>query len=57
MGTSKNPLLKDFRGHIDKTIVVKQYPGDRIILTAYPAMNWIKPMKPKMNKYLYLKMQ
>ncbi|TKC00297.1 hypothetical protein [Pedobacter cryophilus] len=43
MATSKNPLLKGFSGQIGKTIVVKQYPGDRTIITAYPDMSKVKP--------------
>ena|SRR6476661_5153290 len=43
MGRSNNPLLKGFSGHIDKTIVVKQYPGGRTIITAYPDMSRVKP--------------
>ena len=43
MATSNNPLLKDFSGQIAKTIVVKQYPGDRTIITAYPDMSKVKP--------------
>nr|MBC7613760.1 hypothetical protein [Pseudopedobacter sp.] len=48
MATSKNPLLKGFRGHIDKMIVVKQYPGDRTIITAYPDMSRVKPSKAQL---------
>jgi hypothetical protein len=48
MATSKNPLLKGFSGQIDKTIVVKQYPGDRIIITAYPDMSKVKPSKAQL---------
>jgi hypothetical protein len=43
MAISKNPLLKGFSGQIAKTIVVKQYPGDRTIITAYPDMSNVKP--------------
>jgi hypothetical protein len=43
MAVSKNHLLKGFSGHIDKTIVVKQYPGDRTIITSYPDMSKVKP--------------
>ncbi|MBU0696763.1 MAG: hypothetical protein KKE39_09610 [Bacteroidetes bacterium] len=43
MANSNNPLLKGFRGHINKTIVVKQYPGNRTIITAYPDMSKVKP--------------
>lgn len=43
MANSDNPLLKGFRGHINKTIVVKQYPGNRTIITAYPDMSKVKP--------------
>lgn len=45
MAISKNPFLKGFRGHIEKTIVVKQYPEDRTIITAYPDMSRVKPSK------------
>ncbi|MBD3750508.1 MAG: hypothetical protein IE931_13535 [Sphingobacteriales bacterium] len=45
MATSNNPFLKGFRGHIEKTVVVKQYPGDRTIITAYPDMSRVKPSK------------
>lgn len=48
MATSKNPLLKGFRGHIGKMIVVKQYPGDRTIITAYPDMSKVKPNKAQL---------
>lgn len=43
MGNSKNKLLTDFSGHIEKTIVVKQYSDGRTIITAYPDMSKIKP--------------
>ena len=43
MAVSKNPLLKGFSGHINKTIVVKQYPGDKTIVTSYPDMSRVKP--------------
>lgn len=48
MAISKNPFLKGFSGHIDKTIVVKQYPGDRTIITAYPDMSNVKPSKAQL---------
>lgn len=43
MAVSKNPLLKGFSGHNNKTIVVKQYPGDKTIVTSYPDMSKVKP--------------
>jgi hypothetical protein len=43
MVNSDNPLLKGIRGKIGKTIVIKQYPGDRTIITAYPDMSRVKP--------------
>lgn len=43
MANTNNPLLKGFRGQIAKTIVVKQYSGDRTIITAYPDMSKVKP--------------
>ncbi|MFC5284225.1 hypothetical protein [Pedobacter alpinus] len=48
MAISENPLLKGFSGHIDKTIVVKQYPGGRTIITAYPDMSKVKPSKAQL---------
>lgn len=48
MAVSKNPLLKGFSGHIDKTVVVKQYPGGRTIVTAYPDMSKVKPSKAQL---------
>lgn len=48
MGISKNKFLKGFKGHIDKTVVVKHYPGDRIIITAYPDMSKVKPSKAQL---------
>ncbi len=44
MAISNNILLKGFSGHIDKIIVVKQYPGNRTIVTAYPDMSKVKPI-------------
>nr|WP_294896675.1 hypothetical protein [uncultured Pedobacter sp.] len=49
MAISKNPLLKGFSGHIDKTYVVKQYPGDRTVITAYPDMSKVKPSKAQLK--------
>ena len=43
MAKTNHPFLKDFRGSINKIIVVKQYPGDRTIITAYPDMSRVKP--------------
>ena len=43
MAISKKPFFKGFRGSIDKTVVVKQYPGDRTIPTNYPDMRKLKP--------------
>ncbi|MDA9554840.1 hypothetical protein N9R54_01270 [Pelobium sp.] len=48
MGTSKNPLFKGFSGQIGKLIVVKQYPGDRTIITAYPDMSRVKPSQAQL---------
>ena len=48
MAISKNPLLKGFSGHIGKAVVIKQYPGDRTIITAYPDMNKAKPSKAQL---------
>lgn len=38
MAILKNPLLKGYSGHIEKTVVVKQYT-DKIVLTAFPDMS------------------
>lgn len=43
MAISKNPDLKDFRGTIDKKVVVRQYPGNKTVLSAYPDMTHIVP--------------
>ena len=48
MAISKNPLLKGFSGHIDKTVVIKQYPGDRTIIAIYPDMSKVKPSKAQL---------
>lgn len=48
MAISKNPILKGFRGHIDKTVVVKQYPGGRTVITAYPDMSKVIPSKAQL---------
>jgi len=48
MAISKNPLFKGFRGHIGKVIVVKQYSGDRTIVTAYPDMSKVKPSEAQL---------
>ena len=48
MAISHNPLWKVFRGHIEKTVVVKQYPGDRTIITAYPDMSKVIPSKAQL---------
>ncbi|HET8827810.1 MAG TPA: hypothetical protein VFM79_00640 [Pelobium sp.] len=48
MAISKNPLLKGFSGHIDKTVVIKQYPGNRTVITAYPDMSKVKPSKAQL---------
>lgn len=48
MAISNNPLLKGFSGHIEKTYVVKQYPGDRTVVTAYPDMSKVKPSKAQL---------
>ena len=38
MAISKNPDLKDFRGNIDKIVVIKQY-ATKTVLTSYPDMS------------------
>lgn len=43
MAILKNPPDYDFRGHINKKIVVRQYSGRRTVLSAYPDMTNIKP--------------
>jgi hypothetical protein len=48
MANSNNPLLQGFRGQILKTIVVKQYPGGRTIITAFPDMSRVKPSKAQL---------
>lgn len=48
MAISKNPLLKGLRGHINKVIVIKQYPGDRTIISAYPDMSKVKPSEAQL---------
>lgn len=48
MAISKNPFLKGIKGHIDKTVVVKQYSGDRTIITAYPDMSKVKPSEAQL---------
>ena len=48
MAFSKNPLLKDFRGHIEKEVVIKQYSGNRSIITSYPDMSKVKPSQAQL---------
>ena len=48
MAISNNPLLKGMHGHIDKTVVVKQYPSGKTVLTAYPDMSKVKLSKAKL---------
>lgn len=55
MAISKNPLLKDFHGHIDKLVVVKQYPGDVTVITAYPDMKNIVPTEAQKEQRQRLK--
>ena len=43
MAVSKNPILKHFKGHINKQVVIKQYSDNRTIITAYPNMSKVKP--------------
>lgn len=38
MAISKNPVLKNIKGSIQKAIVVKQY-ADKTVITAYPDMS------------------
>ena len=40
MAVSNNPVLKNIKGHIQKTIVVKQY-ADKTVITAYPDMSGV----------------
>lgn len=40
MAVSSNPVLKNIKGHIQKTIVVKQYIH-KTVITAYPDMSRI----------------
>ena len=43
MAILKDNCDKEFRGHIEKTVVVKQYADGRTILTAFPDMSNIIP--------------
>jgi hypothetical protein len=55
MAILKNPLDYDFRGHIDKKIVVRQYFGRRTVLSAYPDMTNIKPSDNQKKQRLSFK--
>ena len=55
MAILKNPLDYDFRGHIDKKIVVRQYSGRRTVLSAYPDMTNIKPSDNQKKQRLSFK--
>ena len=48
MAISNNPLLKGISGHIEKKYVVKQYLGDRTIITVYPDMSKVKPSEAQL---------
>ena len=43
MAILKNPRDYDFRGHINKQVVIRQYSGGRTVLSTYPDMSNIKP--------------
>jgi len=42
MALLKDDCDKEFRGHIEKTVVVKQYADGRTVLTSYPDMSKVK---------------
>ena len=42
MALLKNPCDKEFRGQIEKTVVVKQYADGRTVLTSFPDMSKVK---------------
>ena len=42
MAILKHPCDKEFRGHIEKKVVVRQYADGRTILSAYPDMSRVK---------------
>ena len=57
MAISKNPNLKDFRGTIDKMIVVRQF-GDMTVLSSYPDMTNIVPTEDqKRQRSLFARAQ
>ena len=55
MAILKNFPDYDFRGHIDKKIVVRQYSGRRTVLSAYPDMTNIKPSDNQKKQRLSFK--
>jgi hypothetical protein len=55
MAILRNPLDYDFRGHIDKKIVVRQYSGRRTVLSAFPDMTNIKPSDNQKKQRLSFK--
>ena len=42
MAIITDPCDKEFRGHIDKTVVVRQYSNGRTILSSYPDMTKVE---------------
>lgn len=55
MGISKNPNLAGFRGHIERTVVVRQDQWGRTILSAFPDMSNIKPSEKQKSQRLSFK--
>lgn len=55
MAILKNPCDKDFRGTIDKLVVVRQYSGERTVLSSYPDMSGIKPTMAQQEQRMSFK--
>ena len=58
MAILKDTSDKEFRGHIEKTIVVKQYSDGRTIAAAFPDMSKVIPTeRQKQNRLTFKEVQ
>lgn len=45
----------EFRGHIDKKVVIRQYSGDRVVLSVFPDMSKVVPSETQKKDRLKFK--
>ena len=55
MAILKNCADKDFRGHIEKKVVVRQYAGGKTVLSAFPDISKVKPSESQKEQRMNFK--